>query len=289
MTTKVSALLGGAALVAMTVGSANAASVSDTLFTGFQQLSDNSAEYLINGANSVGANTVDIGDRLRGIFTIETVEQSPSPTRFLGAGGGNDELTGIFDLVVVSKTGGPGAWQFTFAPSGALAAYGGANVGAAFFADSTPDYTRISIPGCNTIACMESRATDGSLYWAVGFTSPTNFWMATAFSDDITTIGAIPAPGNGGQFNAGVNLIPNPAATGPALGLVNCLNPLMGVIVQVSMCGSGSLLGTGGVATPFQSFDDVNFTINRIPEPATLGLMGLGLLGVAVAGRRRKG
>lgn len=288
MTTKVSALLGGAALVAMTIGTASAASVSDTLFTGFQQLSDNSAEYLINGANSVGVNTVDVGDRLRGIFTIETVEKSPFPTRFLGTGG-NDELTGIFDLVVVAKSGGPGAYQFTFAPSGALAAYGGANVGAAFFADSTPDYTRVRQTGCVDIACMEARATDGSLFWAVGFTSPNNFWMATAFSDDITTIGSIPAPGNGGQFNAGVNLIANPAATGPALGLVQCFNPLLGVNVMVSMCGSGSLLGTGGVDTPFQSFDDVNFTINRIPEPATLGLMGLGLLGVAVAGRRRKG
>lgn len=288
MTTKVSALLGGAAVVAMTIGGAHAASVSDNLFAGFQQLSDNSAEYLINGDNSIGINTVDVGDRLRGIFTIETVEKSPFPTRYLGVGG-NDELTGIFDLIVVAKTGGPGAYQFTFAPSGALSAYGGANVGAAFFADSTPDYTRVRQTGCTDIACMEGRATDGSLFWSVGFTSASNFWVASAVSDDITAIGSIPAPGNGGSFNTGVNLIANPAATGPALGLVDCFNPLLGAIVQVSMCGSGSLLGTGGVDTPFQSFDDVNFTINRIPEPATLGLMGLGLLGVAFAGRRRKG
>lgn len=288
MTTKVSGLLGGAALVAMTIGGAQAASVSDNLFAGFQQLSDNSAEYLINGATSTGVNTVDVGDRLRGIFTIETVEKAPFPTRFLGTGG-NDELTGIFDLVVTAKSGGPGAFQFTFAPSGALAAYGGVNVGAAFFADSSVDYTRINQPGCTTIACMEGRATDGSLFWSVGFTSASNFWVANAVSDDITAIGSIPAPGNGGSFNTGVSLIANPAATGPALGLVNCFNPLLGAIVQVSMCGSGSLLGTGGVETPFQSFDDVNFTINRIPEPATLGLMGLGLLGVAFASRRRKG
>lgn len=288
MKTKVSGLLGGAALVAMTIGGAQAASVSDNLFAGFQQLSDNSAEYLINGANSTGVNTVDIGDRLRGIFQIETVEKSPFPTRFLGVAG-NDELSGIFDLVVVAKTGGPGAYQFTFAPSGALAAYGGANVGAAFFADSTPDYIRVRQPACTDIACMEGRATDGSLFWSVGFTSASNFWVASSVTDDIVAIGNLPAPGNGGTFNVGVSIVPNPAATGPALGLVDCFNPLLGAIVQVSMCGSGSLLAKGGADTPFQSFNNVDFVINRIPEPATLGLMGLGLLGVAFASRRRKG
>ena len=59
----------------MGAGGAQAASVSSTLFNGFQQLSDNSAESLINGPCAAGAacsaTTLDLGDRLRGVAAFE--------------------------------------------------------------------------------------------------------------------------------------------------------------------------------------------------------------------------
>ena len=56
----------------------------------------------------------------------------------------------------------------------------------------------------------------------------------------------------------------------------------------VDVCGSGSLLGTGGLSTPYDSFNNVDFTINVIPEPSTFALAGLALLGMGFAARRRK-
>jgi hypothetical protein len=54
----------------------------------------------------------------------------------------------------------------------------------------------------------------------------------------------------------------------------------------VNVCGSGSLLGTNGTSTPFQSFDNVDFRLNVVPEPAMLSLLGIGLF--AMGWMRRK-
>lgn len=54
------------------------------------------------------------------------------------------------------------------------------------------------------------------------------------------------------------------------------------------VCGSGSLLGTAGAITPFDSFSNVDFVVNVVRESAMLGLLGLGLFGMGAALRKRK-
>src|SRR5262245_43125348 len=54
-------------------GAAQADTVNSQLFGGLQLASDSSAEYLVNVAG--GATTLDIGDRLVGIVTIEKLQQ----------------------------------------------------------------------------------------------------------------------------------------------------------------------------------------------------------------------
>lgn len=300
----------------MSAGSAHAISVSSQFFPGGNLLSDNSAEYLIKAAandNPANATILEVGDRLRGIFNVETVEEVPGggPANNLGVAGVN-ELTGIFEIVVGNiVTNGqflyPGGvtpcnntYCFTFNPSASFATemenFGFTNtVGAmvAFFEDDSPDFNR-SITGVNAIANMEATATDGNPFWLAGFEQTFDFFTTNAQSNNIGISSILPFTTPFGQFALGLSLLDNP--TGPNLGLVSAANvyaALPNFTGLTNFSGNGQLLakgpaGPGGFSTAYDSLDDVNFAINVIPEPATLALLGMGLVGVGAFSRRRK-
>lgn len=240
-------------------------------------LSDNNAEYLINKAGSAANDTtLDEGDRLRGIFTIDTVESlvsgSTDNTPFAGV-----ELGGLFDITVTSKTSAGGNFFYTFAATGNLST---ANAAVEMYWDPKQNFTRI---GCGTTAACEATVLDGSLWAAFGF-GANSFWTAVTTTDDIAVVGSIPAPTPGGSFNLGLDFLVN--NTGFEFIPKVCFGP--SGPAQNDVCASGSLLGKGNANTPYDSFSDVNFALNVVPVPATLGLLGLGLLGFAAATRRQK-
>jgi len=157
---KFTKLLLSAAFGAVMSAAASAATIP--LPGGLIQLSDNNAESLINANGTtcagLGSGTdcnVDVGDRLRGIFDINSIEglnpaTNPAFTPFAG-----QELTGIFDIVVTSVTppAFPGGnYTIQFAASGAL----GAGVAIQMYTDPSLDYTRT---GCATTAICEATAT----------------------------------------------------------------------------------------------------------------------------------
>ncbi len=265
--------LAAVCLAALGAVSASAAPLADSFFGGRNLLSDNSAEYLVNrdGSTCSGISDtptvrdclVEQGDRLVGTFNIESIEAlAGGGTNLLGTGGVN-ELTGYFDVTVVGAALVGGQWQFQFAATDA------SGIAVWMYEDTTPDYARIGAPG--SLATLIGTATDGSL-WA---TFSVGHWLAQAVSNNIALIGAIPVPGNGGGFNVGLNVVTN--NTLMTLGTVDCFNGVG--IVQVTSCGSGSLLGKNGATSPFDSFDDVNFTLNvqKVPVPGIVVLLGLGL------------
>ena len=299
-------LIAATAGLLFVVGGAQAASVEATLFNGLQQLSDNSAEALIDCTpGALGctgtAGKVDVGDRLRGIFTIETVEPGGGGvTRNLGAGSSNAELTGLFDVTVMRKfspaPGDPfGTYTFIFEPTASFAAEIGGPVGSmvAFYQDNSPDYSRIS-PACSSAAIggnceqLATTGTGGSLLWVAGFLAgDTNqFWAATGVvTDDIAVVGGLSSAQTGGGFNIGLNLLLNNGTK--QLDQVACGFP-SATLTTLEFCGSGSLLGKVGSTSPYDSFDNVDFQINVVPEPGSVALTGLALLGLAGASRRRR-
>lgn len=291
---------------------ANALSVTSQLFFGeTNQLSDNSAEFLINADGTTtdsGDALVQVGDRLVGAFNIGTVEALSGPdagtSRVIGANGVN-ELTGIFDLTVTSANFNDVTWDFAFAPTPVatnifttLGVAQPAGTMVALFEDLVVDYSRLDPnlddPGMASELALLQTASGGTDYWTFGYTGAvvnglytpgaSEGWIANAISNDIGIIGAVPAPSNGGTANFAVSLLNDVADIGPQLGLVN--SSFGGQLIGAN--GSGNLLGIGGADTPFDNFDNFDFVINPIPEPATFLLFGIGLLGVAGVSRRKK-
>jgi hypothetical protein len=293
-------LAGGTALVLLSFAmgtTANAAPVTAVLVPGHNLLSDNSGEYLVDAAATTDnpSGVVGVGDRLVGIAGINTIENPNSTT--IGSGTVYDELTAVFDITVINRVtagqalsgGGTCSRLFCF-EFGATAGFAppgfGSQAGAmlAFYDDSADNYTR-DLTGATALADMITRASDGTPMWLLGKTESDDFWWAGSDVDDITVAGGLTAFGN---FNFGLTLLDS--VLGPDLGNRDCVfNPITGGGSIGNLCGNGQLLGKGGQASAFDTFDDVNLDINiaSVPEPGTLALFGTALLGWAGLRRRK--
>jgi hypothetical protein len=289
----VSAVAGGMMMALGVATPASAASVSSLFFPGaLNQLSDNSAEFLVN---KVGAapKVIDIGDELWGIFTISSFENlsTPSPVRDAGGASGNNELTGIFGFSVLTKSCAlPGLnCSFTFGPSAdfALHVAGLANgpgvvipgIVAAMFEDSVINYTRTT-----TIANGMAISSDGVYRAALGFGGDGDEAVfSTANSDDVSLLGATAPPGNAGTTNMQLSILEE--FFGVDFGQTGATLPIADGLIDIN--GSGNLLGIANVQTGFDFFDNFDFVVNVLPEPGTVGLLGLGLAGLGFFTRRR--
>ena len=285
--------------VMLAAGSAHAASVaSNILIDQLNQWSDNSAES--QGADVNGNGFLDEGDTLRGIFQIETREDltPPNSGTFVYGSGGNSELSGIFEIVVTSKTfvsdgednivgTADDRFDFTFgayAPFQAEFGLSGTTM-AVFFEDGSPDFDRTG-----SIALGETTATDGTKVLEIGFSGDIDeSWNAANAPQDPSLGATRPQTTSLGTFDFALGILFN-TLFGANSGVFAACFPVCPGDGLVDFVGSGGITGTLGSAAENDIFNNVDmvFQPSSVPEPGTLGMLGVGLLGLGLFVRTRR-
>jgi hypothetical protein len=307
----------GALVLGAGIGSANATTIGDLLFP-FTHFDDDSYESIHVDAGADGV--LQVGDTLRGILRVDTIDN------LLGAGdvdigpaSGRPELAAIFEVEVLSISAPVGAlpgpdgipgnaddlilYNFTFGAHAAFATEMEALTGepvldgiiVAFFEDATHEFAEIGAT-CTSIAPSgdcEDNINDGTFVLGIGFSGAAGeSWTANGAPADTNFFDQLSPSAGLGLFNVTASTIflhPTwPTMTGSA----------------PEWTGSGAVHGTCPVPASPNPFaapcttansstydvdDDVDFQAQfAIPEPATMGLLGIGLLGLGVLSRRRR-
>lgn len=292
----------GAFGIALMAGSAQAATIAQIIAANPNfQLEDDSAE-----AQGVDLNTnglLDIGDTLRGIVEFPQFRNlDTTDVTLLTPLVGNSHLSAIFEIVVTSKTQTAGAGTpldpsddlFTF-EFGAYAPFavelGLAAGGMIAFYEDNVDNTFLGGVNCTTTGSggdCEAGVIDGTLILTLGdsATELDEAWIASDATDNTGALANVPPSVAVGNFQFQLDVLQSLIGE---FGLQPAFFQDGISDDQIAWLGSGSVLGTQGVNTPYDVTDDADLQASAIPEPATLGLMGAGLLALAGFARRRFG
>ncbi len=282
--------MGMALGVAAVLGAAAPAMAGITLPTGIGILEDDNIEYVTDvDGNVKTSGTLVVGDTLHAVIGFTKVlDGGNNDVQNLGAPG--QELTGISAIEVASVVGN----TITFKPSAAFEATYGAGAMAALFEQSPGDFDT----ACNAggVAGCETTATNGNPWMVAGFGDADDFWFAAGALPvdlgalDLSSIAGLAATTKVGAANYALSILVN--NTGFTFN--QQFNPLSvfaaggGDDLMVDIIGSGDVLGGAGLGTPWIARSDFDFQVDRVPTPATLALLGLGLAGLGYSRKTKK-
>lgn len=270
--------------LALMSGSASALSLYE-----YSYMEDDNIDTMSFDANGNGK--LDAGDRLTALLDFGKIIEQTST----GAPTGNSyvldpskELTGISEVEVASVTAlGFGSFYIAFKPYAAFEAMYGAGAMVALFEDAPGSDLNVATD-CLSVAACSADATDGALWAVLGLGDADDQWSSIG-SDNFAAAAAGPSATKYSTVNFGLSVLTN--STGYLIHGDNKLDCVSGLFAcagdgMTQIVGSADILGGAGL-DPNHVRSDTDFTMH-VPEPTSVALMGLGLLGLGVASRRRK-